>query len=115
VTFAGLGIELADEQAAEIRIPGHAVGIEDHVVRHRLLARQIIFGDDHMGRPPLRPRQGLERIFPAIARAQADGCKIVRRLLLARAEAARGLADPALRLERRRARRIASHAREQRP
>ena len=58
--LAGLGIELADELVAEIGIPGMAVGIDDHVMRQRFLARQIVFGDDHMGGLALRPRQPLQ-------------------------------------------------------
>jgi hypothetical protein len=54
--LAGLGIELADEQAAEIRVPGHAIVIEDHVMRHRDRTRQIVLGDDHMRGAPLGPR-----------------------------------------------------------
>ena len=61
--LAGLGIELADELGAEVRVPGLAVGIDDDVMRHRFFARQIVFGDDDMGGAALRPRQRLELIF----------------------------------------------------
>ena len=37
-----------------------AVGIDDDVVGQRFLARQIVFGDDHVGGAALRPRQPLE-------------------------------------------------------
>ena len=57
-----VGIELAEELMAEIGVPGHALVIEDDVMRHRALARQIVFGDHNLGRTPLQPRQGLERI-----------------------------------------------------
>ena len=58
--LAGLRIELRQELLAEMRVPDHAVGIDDHVVRLDLLARKIVFGDDDAGRAAGRPRRGLE-------------------------------------------------------
>jgi hypothetical protein len=57
--LAGLGIEPADILLAEIRIPGHAVGADDHVVRLDLGVWQLVFGDDDMGAASLHPRQRL--------------------------------------------------------
>ena len=63
--LAGLGIELADELVAEIGIPGVPVGIDHHVMRQRFFARQVVFGDDHLGGVALRARQRLEIVFLA--------------------------------------------------
>jgi len=39
---------------------------------HRGRARQLIFGDDHVGGAALEPRQHLERIGPGLLLAQID-------------------------------------------
>ena len=58
--LAGFRIELRQELLAEMRVPYHAVAIDDHVVRLDLLARKIVFGDDDLGRAAGRPRKRLE-------------------------------------------------------
>ena len=45
--LAGLGVDLAHEQRAEVRVPDDAVGVDDHVMGLDGLARQIVFGHDH--------------------------------------------------------------------
>ena len=72
--LAGLGIEPAEVLLAEVRVPGDAVLIDDHVVRLDGLARQVVFGDDHAGGAAARTRQRLERIVPLRLRAQIDAC-----------------------------------------
>ena len=44
-----LGVEAAENLAAEVAVPDDAVGIDHHVVRLDGLLRQIVFGDDHLG------------------------------------------------------------------
>ena len=113
---AGLGIEHADELVAEVGVPGLAIGIDDHVVRHRLFARQIVFGDDDAGGPALRTRQALEVIFGRFGIAAAETGEIFRRGLGGVAGDDRPFAartrQQRLRMGRRRARRIARHAQE---
>jgi len=76
--LAALGIELAQKLVAEIGVPGHALLIEDDVVRHRIRARQVVFGDHDLGRAALETRQRLERILPLRCAAQVDRCKEFR-------------------------------------
>ena len=59
--LAGHRVEFANELIAEVGVPGVAVGIDDHVMRQGFFPRQVIFGDDDVGRPALRARQPLER------------------------------------------------------
>jgi len=47
--FAGFRIELRQKLLAEMRVPDHAVGIDDHVVGLGLPAWQVVFGDDDLG------------------------------------------------------------------
>ena len=63
---------------AEIGIPDHPVAIDDDVVRHRPFARQVVFGDDHLGGAALGARQGLERIFDRLGIAEADAGQKLR-------------------------------------
>src|SRR5262245_62213429 len=56
----GPGIELGDEQLAEIRIPDVALCIEDDVMRLGGRPRHVVLGDDNAGRPAGGTRQGLE-------------------------------------------------------
>ena len=58
--LAGLRVELGEELLAEVRIPDHAVGIDDHVVGLNLLSGQIIFGDDDARSAAGRTRRHLE-------------------------------------------------------
>jgi hypothetical protein len=113
--LAGLGIELADDLAAEVGIPGVPVGIDHDVVRHCLLARQVEFGDHDLGGAALRTRQGLVIVFLAIGVAEIDADQEIGRRLHhvggdARALAARPARDQQLRMRRRRFRRITAHA-----
>ena len=77
--LAGLGIDLAQELLAEIRVPGLAVH-DDHVVRLDGGARQIVFRNDDVGAATLDPRQGLELELVFHARAQIDGGEILGHL-----------------------------------
>src|SRR5262249_16282340 len=58
---AGARIEPADIGAAMRAVPDVAFRIAAHVVGGELKARQLVFGDDDPGLPPLRPRQRDER------------------------------------------------------
>ena len=92
--------------------PDHAVGVDDDVVRLNLLSRQIVFGDDHAGRPSGRARQGLERIGPGLLAAEIDRGEVIGQRLDAFeiAEIAPRVADEALRMLRRAAGIVAGHA-----
>jgi len=70
--LAGLRIHPADVLLAEVGVPDVAVLADDDVMRLDRVARQIVFGDDHLGGPPGGARQGLERIFPGRVFAQVD-------------------------------------------
>ena len=74
--LAGLGIEASEIELAEIRIPDHAVGIDQHVVRLDFLPRQIVFGDDRARAAAFDARQCLQRIFPFRRRAEIDAGEI---------------------------------------
>ena len=56
----GLRVELGKELLAEMRVPDHAVGIDDDVVRLNLLPREIVFGDDDVAS---RVRLGRGEVF----------------------------------------------------
>ena len=51
-----LRIHLGEELLPEMRKPDHAVRIDDHVVRLDFPSGQIVFGDDHFGRPTFGAR-----------------------------------------------------------
>ena len=113
--LAGRRVQFADELMAEIRVPDHAVGIHDDIVRLRVFARQVVFGDDDAGRAALQPRQRLEREVQGLRVAQVNAGEIVGHLLLDRRRHRRAVGvvaagEQRLRLERRRARRISAHA-----
>jgi hypothetical protein len=67
-----LGIELGDEELAEVRIPDRTVPIHENVVRLGRGSRHIVFGDDDPGCPAGGARQRLERILPLRDLAQID-------------------------------------------
>ncbi len=77
--FAGLRIESAEVLLAEVRVPGHAVLIDDHVMGLDGFARQVVFRIDHAGGAAARTGHGLEREAPLRLRAQIDGRQKVRR------------------------------------
>jgi hypothetical protein len=81
-------------------------------VRLDLLARQIVFGDDHARGAALRPRQCLKRVVPNLILAEIDRGEIVRHRLHAGgcAEVTAGIADEPLRVLRCAAGIVASHA-----
>ena len=74
---AGLRVEPAQELLAEARVPGDAVGIDDHVVRLDGLAPEVILGDDDAGGAALGTRQRLELVLPLRAGAQVDAAEEV--------------------------------------
>ena len=74
---SGLGVEPADELLAEARVPGDAVLIEHDVVRRDGLARQIVFGIDHLGRAALRARQRLQLVLPLPIAAEIDVAEVL--------------------------------------
>ena len=113
--LAGLGVELADELGAEVGVPGVPVGIDDHVVRQRLFAWQVVFGDDHIGGLALRTREGFEIVFHAVRIGEADLLQILGRLIHhvggnARTLAAQAALHDELRTRRHAFGRIAAHA-----
>ena len=63
MVFFGLEVaRLTDEQCAEVGVPGISFAIDDDVVRHRVFARHVIFGDDDLGGAARRTRLGLSRL-----------------------------------------------------
>ena len=102
-----------DELVGEVGVPDLAVLIDDHVMRLRLFARQIVFRDDDVGGFAVRARLELEGVFGRVRIAERDAGEIGRgihglggtdrRALAARAGKQR------LRTGRRGARRIGAH------
>src|SRR5207237_9999118 len=70
--LAGFRIHLAEEHLAEVGVPGVALAIEHYVVRLDQRIRQVVFRDDHAGRPAREPRLGLQRVSPGLLLAQVD-------------------------------------------
>ena len=116
LVFPVFGIHHAHELGAEIGIPDLPILIDDDVVRQRVLARQVVFRDHHLGGAALGPRQRLERIFDRLRIAQRDARQEFRGRLGGVAGDDRPLAARAgkqrLRMGRRAAGRIARHAQE---
>ena len=54
-----LCVHLAEHVLAEIGEPHGSSLVENHVVRLDLLARQVVFGDDDLRRPPVGAINGL--------------------------------------------------------
>ena len=75
--LAGRGVHLAEEHLAEVGVPDVAGPIHHHVMRLNSVFRQIVFGDHDLGGFAFRARQNLERIAPALTRAQIDRAEIV--------------------------------------
>ena len=113
--LAGRGIELADELMAEVRVPDHAILIHDDVMGLRVFARQVVFGDDDVGRAAGQARERLERKFHRLRVAEIHAGEIVGHLLLDRPRHRRTVGIVAagqeqLRMRRRRAGRVGAHA-----
>src|SRR5207244_10750666 len=98
--------QILESKAAVAR---HAGGIVDTVMRHRYLARQIVFRNDDAGGPARGPRQRFPRVLPAADRTEIHCgeplCLLAEPLWVDRLD----LADAALRLERVAARSVARH------
>src|SRR5207302_4313518 len=69
---AGRGIEPTQHLLAEIRVPNHAVPIDDDVVRLAGALRQRVFGDDGARAAAADARQGLQLVLPARPLAEID-------------------------------------------
>ncbi len=112
--LAGLRVEHAGELRAEVGVPGHAVAIDDHVVRLRLFARQVVLGDDHAGGLALGAHLGLKVVFGRVRIAERDAGEIGGGRLGLVAGYGRALAartrQQRLRAGRRAAGRVAAHA-----
>ena len=98
--LAGLRVHLAEEHLAEIRVPDGALVIEHDIVRLDQLIRQVVLGDDDVGRFAGEPRQRLERPAPRVLLAQIDAGEPLGGLLRLRpfADVASGVAGERLRL-----------------
>jgi hypothetical protein len=74
----GLRVELGQELLAEMRVPDHALGIDDDVVGLNLLPREIVFRDDDSRRASGRTRPAFQlELVPGLA-AEIDAREIVR-------------------------------------
>ena len=105
-----LRIELADEHFAEVRVPDHAVLIDQDVVRLDGCAAHVVLGHDGAGVAAGRARQGLELILPVVDRAQIDGGEILGHLAVLLGRARARLVQHGLRLDRLAHRAVAHHA-----
>ena len=76
--LAGLGIEPAEILLAETGEPGDAVLIDDHVMRRDFLARQVVFGIDHAGRPAASAAARFSAHISIARGAEIDRAEILR-------------------------------------
>src|SRR5262245_31063041 len=105
-----LRVELGDEQFAEIRIPDHALRVDDDVVRLGGRARHIVLGDDDAGRTPAGTRQGFERVFALRDVAVLEAGAVFSVFAESRGTALARRIEHALRLDRLAHRPITIHA-----